>query len=203
MVNANSRRSRPANSGIDDSTALRDVVAMMSADPALKPTTAIKRAGITDPSRVRRLRDKLRKTAKPSEPHRQSTTLPNAQAKPARAEAARTAALRVEVPMEATMASACVLPAAEPANEAHEANRRDIIGEMAPAPLLQRAVADTQAMVFAQIRLCRHIYIHTPLSMFLKNQSVTLETALALMQAHHRGWSELMRSFGWQSWRNH
>jgi hypothetical protein len=35
---------------------------MLSADPDLKPTTAIKAIGISDPSTIRRLRDKLRGT---------------------------------------------------------------------------------------------------------------------------------------------
>jgi hypothetical protein len=183
MVNANYRRNRPAGSGIDDSAALRDVIAIMSADPALKPTTAIKQAGITDPSMVRRLRDKLRKRAKPSQPHGRKT--PDAKSKPARAEVARTAALRVNIPMEATIASAC--------DETHEANRRQIVGETASAPPLQRAVTETQAMAFAQMRFCRQFFIYTPLTIFLRNQSATLETAIALMRAHQRGWSALMR----------
>jgi hypothetical protein len=98
--------------------------------------------------------------------------------------------------MEALMTSACgPLPAAAPEDVAHEADRRQIVGETALAPLLHRAVAETQAMVFAQIGLYRQFFIHTPLSMFLNNQSVTLKTTLELMRAHQQGWSELMRSF--------
>jgi hypothetical protein len=54
------RRGRPKGSGLDDRENLRAVTRLLVADPALKPTTAIKALGITDPSSIRRLRDKLR-----------------------------------------------------------------------------------------------------------------------------------------------
>lgn len=52
-------RGRPKGSGLDDSAQLQAIRKLLAADPALKPTTAIKKVGITDPSAVRRLRDKL------------------------------------------------------------------------------------------------------------------------------------------------
>lgn len=55
-----SRRGRPRGSGIDDSRLLREIAAMMIDDPQLKPTTAIKNTGISDPSIIRRLRDKFK-----------------------------------------------------------------------------------------------------------------------------------------------
>lgn len=60
MSNGKPQRGRPKGSGIDDTTILHDVAHLMAADPQLKPTTAIKAAGITDPSAIRRLREKLR-----------------------------------------------------------------------------------------------------------------------------------------------
>lgn len=53
------RRGRPKGSGIDDQKYLSDIAAMIAAKPDLKPTTAIKALGITDPSAIRRLRDKF------------------------------------------------------------------------------------------------------------------------------------------------
>ena len=53
-------RGRPKGSGIDDAALLGNVRALLAADPVASPTTAIKRAGVSDPSAVRRLRDKLR-----------------------------------------------------------------------------------------------------------------------------------------------
>jgi hypothetical protein len=54
------RRGRPKGTGIDDSATLRTVLTMLAANDDLKPTTAIRRSGITDPSVVRRLREKLK-----------------------------------------------------------------------------------------------------------------------------------------------
>jgi len=52
-------RGRPAGSGINDDKILKKISNLMNKDPDLKATTAIKAAGITDPSSIRRLRDKL------------------------------------------------------------------------------------------------------------------------------------------------
>jgi hypothetical protein len=60
------RRGRPRGSGLDDRVQLRRIAQLLEADPTLKPTTAIKSIGVTDPSTIRRLRDKL-KTDHPSE----------------------------------------------------------------------------------------------------------------------------------------
>jgi hypothetical protein len=54
------RRGRPRGSGLDDRVQLRRIAQLLEADPALKPTTAIKAVGVTDPSTIRRLRDKLK-----------------------------------------------------------------------------------------------------------------------------------------------
>jgi hypothetical protein len=75
---ATPRRGRPKGTGINDAETLATIVAFMAADQDLKPTTAIKKAGVTDPSIVRRLREKLKgsadimsapaNTPKPAEP---------------------------------------------------------------------------------------------------------------------------------------
>lgn len=57
------RRGRPKGSGIDDQKFLNEIAAMIAARPDLKPTTAIKALGITDPSAIRRLRDKFHQFA--------------------------------------------------------------------------------------------------------------------------------------------
>ncbi len=59
MAGARIRRGRPKGSGIDDRERLRHIAELMLADPALRPTTAIKSMGVTDPSTIRRLRDKF------------------------------------------------------------------------------------------------------------------------------------------------
>ncbi len=60
MTSSTTRRGRPKGSGIDDRAMLRRIDDMLEADPALRPTTAIKAMGVTDPSAIRRLRDKLK-----------------------------------------------------------------------------------------------------------------------------------------------
>ena len=59
MDSQNARRGRPSGSGIDDSRRLREIAELITNDPDLKPTTAIKNIGISDPSIIRRLRDKF------------------------------------------------------------------------------------------------------------------------------------------------
>ncbi|HEX2840616.1 hypothetical protein [Hyphomicrobium sp.] len=54
------RRGRPRGSGLDDRGQLRQIAEMLDADPTLKPTTAIKAIGVSDPSTIRRLREKLK-----------------------------------------------------------------------------------------------------------------------------------------------
>jgi hypothetical protein len=64
-------RGRPKGSGIDDRAKLRELSTLIAANPELRPTTAIKSVGITDPSAIRRLRDKYnaaRTTPTHSEP---------------------------------------------------------------------------------------------------------------------------------------
>lgn len=60
MPSRNGRRGRPRGSGLDDRAQLRRIAELMDADPELKPTTAIKALGVSDPSTIRRLRDKLK-----------------------------------------------------------------------------------------------------------------------------------------------
>ncbi len=60
------RRGRSRGSGLDDRMQLRRIAELLEADPSLRPTTAIKALGVSDPSTIRRLRDKLK-----GEPHEQ------------------------------------------------------------------------------------------------------------------------------------
>jgi hypothetical protein len=53
-----SGRGRPKGTGLDDTAQLKAIAGMIASTPGLKPTTAIRELGITDPSIIRRLRDK-------------------------------------------------------------------------------------------------------------------------------------------------
>jgi len=52
-------RGRPKGSGLNDRHHLQAIARLIAANPEFKPTTAIKSLGITDPSAIRRLRDKF------------------------------------------------------------------------------------------------------------------------------------------------
>ena len=58
MTAAHARRGRPKGSGINDEQRLVEMSRLIETDKRMKPTTAIKALGITDPSAIRRLRDK-------------------------------------------------------------------------------------------------------------------------------------------------
>jgi hypothetical protein len=60
MKTSEHARGRPKGSGIDDEDLLREIARLSLADPELRPTTAIKRLGHTNPSTIRRVRDKFR-----------------------------------------------------------------------------------------------------------------------------------------------
>lgn len=60
MSTTKTRRGRPKGTGIDDRAALIRIAALISADPSLKPTTAIRALGVIEPSVIRRLRDKFK-----------------------------------------------------------------------------------------------------------------------------------------------
>ncbi len=59
MSNIKLSRGRPKGTGRDDSAILQSLQHLVKGNPALKPTTAIKSMGVTDPSAIRRLRDKF------------------------------------------------------------------------------------------------------------------------------------------------
>jgi hypothetical protein len=69
MAQKSAARGRPKGTGLDDAGSLAAVGKMIAANPGMKPTTAIKALGITNPSAVRRLRDKYQQSVtKPSRP---------------------------------------------------------------------------------------------------------------------------------------
>lgn len=59
MPDVKPRRGRPKGTGIDDSDRIARLAELIKVRPQLKPTTAIRAMGITDPSVIRRLRDKF------------------------------------------------------------------------------------------------------------------------------------------------
>ena len=60
MLHTPGRRGRPKGTGIDDNERLTQLDALLRIHPDLRPTTAIRQMGYSDPSAIRRLRDKYK-----------------------------------------------------------------------------------------------------------------------------------------------
>lgn len=60
MIETKARRGRPIGTGIDDSDRIARLAELLKTQPNLKPTTAIRAMGFSDPSTIRRLRDKFK-----------------------------------------------------------------------------------------------------------------------------------------------
>jgi hypothetical protein len=60
MLHTPVRRGRPKGTGIDDNERLAQIDALLRIHPDLRPTTAIRQMGYSDPSAIRRLRDKYK-----------------------------------------------------------------------------------------------------------------------------------------------
>ncbi|CCB67752.1 MULTISPECIES: hypothetical protein [unclassified Hyphomicrobium] len=60
MLHAPVRRGRPKGTGIDDSDRIARLDELLRVHPEMKPTTAIRMMGYSDPSAIRRLRDKYK-----------------------------------------------------------------------------------------------------------------------------------------------
>jgi hypothetical protein len=60
MLHDSTRRGRPKGTGIDDSARIARLDELLRIRPDLRPTTAIRLMGYSDPSAIRRLRDKYK-----------------------------------------------------------------------------------------------------------------------------------------------
>jgi hypothetical protein len=60
MLDDSTRRGRPKGTGIDDSDRIARLDELLRIRPDLRPTTAIRLMGYSDPSAIRRLRDKYK-----------------------------------------------------------------------------------------------------------------------------------------------
>lgn len=66
MIETKARRGRPIGTGIDDSDRIARLAELIKTQPELKPTTAIRVMGFSDPSTIRRLRDKYKASRIPT-----------------------------------------------------------------------------------------------------------------------------------------
>jgi hypothetical protein len=60
MLETKARRGRPIGTGIDDGDRIARLAELLKTQPQLKTTTAIRVMGFSDPSTIRRLRDKYK-----------------------------------------------------------------------------------------------------------------------------------------------
>ena len=60
MLHTPVRRGRPKGTGIDDSDRIARLDELLRVHPEMRPTTAIRLMGYSDPSAIRRLRDKYK-----------------------------------------------------------------------------------------------------------------------------------------------
>jgi hypothetical protein len=60
MLHTPVRRGRPKGTGIDDNERIVQLAELLRIRPELRPTTAIRQMGYSDPSAIRRLRDKYK-----------------------------------------------------------------------------------------------------------------------------------------------
>ena len=66
MMKSTGKRGRPKGTGIDDSDRIARLAELLRLHPDLKPTTAIRVMGFSDPSAIRRLRDKFKLVSRSS-----------------------------------------------------------------------------------------------------------------------------------------
>jgi hypothetical protein len=60
MLHSPIRRGRPKGTGIDDNDRMARLDELLRVHPEMRPTTAIRLMGYSDPSAIRRLRDKYK-----------------------------------------------------------------------------------------------------------------------------------------------
>lgn len=70
------RRGRPKGTGIDDADRIARLMELLKVKPELKPTTAIRLMGFSDPSAIRRLRDKYKVFATSAHSSASSNAIP-------------------------------------------------------------------------------------------------------------------------------
>lgn len=68
MMKSTGKRGRPKGTGIDDSDRIARLAELLRVHPDLKTTTAIRVMGFSDPSAIRRLRDKYKLVSRSPNP---------------------------------------------------------------------------------------------------------------------------------------
>jgi hypothetical protein len=116
MPITSARYGRPKGTGVDDTRHLESLAALLAANPALKPTTAIRSLGVEDPSVIRRLRDKFRMDQARLMADSRTTLRSHAHPDPLRLNSRRPlASVRTQFPASSIATPNETIPAAAPA----------------------------------------------------------------------------------------
>ncbi|MGE5266383.1 MAG: hypothetical protein ACM3L9_03365 [Deltaproteobacteria bacterium] len=173
MAQKSAARGRPKGTGLDDAGPLAAIGKMIAANPGMKPTTAIKALGITNPSAVRRLRDK----------YQQSIATPP---RPAAIPASNVISLSTRaavVQREASPAPAGQgVPAAKPASDGDEApaaaDEHPAAGNRLEKPDLFAAayaasIATAKTAIHLHYKSCWFAFQFSPYAVFIRNAEFT------------------------------
>lgn len=197
MSTTSARYGRPKGSGLDDSRQLESLAALLAANPALKPTTAIRSLGIEEPSTIRRLRDKFRmdQARLMADARRTYHAEGRIAGRPVLVHStARRPLASIRAPMIAAAAAAATapalaadtatsLPAAPPAPDKAIAAR---VAQQAPQPPLLAAwlelgVRATLAAIEQQAVLASHLLHHPAVETAVKGQLAVGAFCVAVM----------------------
>jgi len=169
------KRGRPKGTGINDRETLLKIAHLVTANPKMKRTTAIKQAGITNPSVIRRLRDKYQ--------DQEHILLAEVAAK---AKVAAAASIKSETGKKAKVGQ----PAGASAAPLHAANgktvREEAIHATTQAPKPASAPVDPLAALFEGLNIETLVsqFIGHVLGIETKEIEASPITALIRQQAH-------------------
>jgi hypothetical protein len=182
------QRGRPKGSGIDDTSRLRQIAALMATDPKIRPTTAIKAIGINDPSAIRRLRDKLTAISRDmttggGEHARPITLFSERLAGPGSSAGFRTAATaRLLDQIRRTEPLSMTLPVVAPASESAAITERQEFA-MSAAHMLAMSLVNMCNMMQHQQTLWSEVVKNPGVALALRQQLMLSEMLLDVLPA--------------------
>lgn len=173
MARKTATRGRPKGTGVDDGARLIAMADLIAANPGMKPTTAIKSLGITNPSVIRRLRDKYNLDGSPVQkpapvaPQRQTVAPLRASSDSVLKQAPARRAPRASAPPRTIGNMAKPEPAADPLPMAEP----NLAPDQAPIQATSQARPDLMSAFFAAGVSAAHVVFQ----MQLKTWSLAFE----------------------------
>lgn len=185
MSRTKTGRGRPRGSGLNDTAQLAQVAKLLRADPNLKPTTAIKKSGVTDPSAVRRLRDKLNAVRPDAASTReeQVTATERAARTPSRTPSMETSVAACLKDCTPAAARPDLPPTSQPAAMSHASDRMSPVGADWLAAFGGLGIQAFAASMEFQLSLLGQAFRLPPVTAALRQQLLFNELTLALCAA--------------------